>query len=134
MKTNPFCISQERKEKPEPVELAGGLLPRQLADRLTLWAVYLQVSKSQLIRKAVSSLLPCDKPAEEILQALAEKAYKYWIDQNKMQQRKIKGGSLEDSFIEYKTELYRSLQGRGVRTGHIKKILEILSKKVGFDG
>jgi hypothetical protein len=121
---DPFSV-QGKSETPTKERLfVGTHIPRQIADFISLYALYKGVYKSQIIDRAIQDYYQNLQKIkiEDMINILADRAVNEW--KNYLQTGKDKEGFPHLTFETYLKKIQGSLRKRGISLSTSKKIIE----------
>jgi hypothetical protein len=91
--------------------LIGGFIPQPMAERLALVTTFRGVTRAKIIRDYIKSYLKKARPDEEMIQAIAKKAFATWYSNQ------------EVDFEVYREQIEGSLGRKKISEQHIQLIL-----------
>lgn len=112
----------QNKGTPEPRQLAGAYLPRQVNSYLSLYALSEEITKSTVIRREIEAWYKrVNKifPREDLIKPIIYKIKKHWES----------GKSPHSCLAEFQGELKSQLVQKGISENDIKTILTAFSGK-----
>ncbi len=97
--------------------LAGGYIPRQLADQLALLAMFHNTSRSEIIRTLITERVENDKQVPDIIKALAKRLISSW------EEMREKNRLRAPTFAEFCRNAQSILDHKKISTVHSQMIL-----------
>ena len=122
-------FSKHTKKYHQDEVLVGGYAPHPVAERFKLICLYHGISKSELLRQLITSVVNNDNEPddEEILNEIASKAWREWetrLEANMGIRGWNSRSKIKDQFINFKKEVELNLQRKKISSYYIERILQ----------
>jgi hypothetical protein len=133
---NPFAITNTPRAASKKRQFIGVHLDQELADYLSLYAMWRGVAKQIILQEIVESFVKREVSADEIIGILSSRALSAWHTMWRENTGKRGWQTDEDEERhqeEFRAKLKKTLAIRGVAKGHIDRILQplLIDKAMG---